>query len=82
MLRCQVSSLFKVSSLSTHRNGGIKIKFRVARSFDERVKLRRILQLGIAVQEECRMISSSFVMVMQFLEIFDQVVNPLGIKEL
>jgi hypothetical protein len=28
------------------------------------------------------MISSSFVMVMQFLEIFDQVVNPLGIKEL
>lgn len=68
-----------VASLSTHRNRCVEIKFQVVRRLDELFKLFYILELGITVEKKSSMVRCGFVMVVKFLEIFDQVVYALGI---
>jgi len=56
MFASKISSLIIVTSLTTHGNGCFKIEFEIARRFDELFELVHILELGIAVQEESRMV--------------------------
>ena len=78
----KVCCLIVISTLPTHRDSRIQIKFEIARRLDEFLKLSNVLELGITVEEQCRMICSSLMMLVQFFKVFDEVVNSLRIQKL
>ena len=78
----KVCCLIVVSTLPTHRDSRVQIKFEIARRLDEFLKLSNVLELGITVEEQCRMICSGLMMFVQFFKIFDEVVNSLRIQKL
>ena len=64
VFRCQISSLLVVSTLTAHRNRGVKVELQIPGRLDELFQLIDILQLGIAVQEQSRVISCRLMMFM------------------
>lgn len=78
----KISGLLEVSSLAAHGNCRLEVKFELSGSLYERVKLCGIFQFRIAVEQKRGVICRCSLMVVEFLQVLDQVVNPLCIQEL
>lgn len=79
---CEIGGLFKVPPLATHGNGGIEIKLEISRRLDKLFQFVNVLKLGIAVEEQGRVVGRGLATLMQLLQVLNQVVNSLGIEEL
>ena len=51
MLGGKVGRLVIIAALSTHRDGGVKVEFEIARGLDEFFKLIYVFELCITIQE-------------------------------
>jgi hypothetical protein len=82
MLLSQVRRLLKVSSLPTHGDGGVEVKLEVAGRLDELFELLDVFELGIAVQQEGRVICRRLSVFVELFEVLDKVVDALCVEEL
>lgn len=82
MLLGKVCRLFIIATLPAHGDCRIKIKLEVTRGLDKRFQLVDILELGIAVEEEGGMIGRRLSVLMELLQVLDEVVDALCVKEL
>ena len=82
MLPRKESGLIIVSSLAAHRYGSVEIELQIIRRLDKLFQLIHILELGIAVEQQCCVIGSCFVMIVELFKILNQVVYPLSVQEL
>ena len=72
---CFIGRTISVSTVGTHTIGrGI--------SFDESIKTGDIFELGVCVQQQSGVIRVGKSLVVQFLEVGREVVDPLGVKKL
>lgn len=82
MFLSEVSRLFVISTLSAHGYSSVKIKPKISWRLNKCLQLIHIFQLGIAVEQERRVICGSFTVLVQLLEITNKVMYPLGVEEL
>jgi hypothetical protein len=82
VLLSKVSSLVVITTLTTHDNGRLEVKLEITRRFDKLFQLLHILQLGVAVQQQCGMVSGGFAVFVKLFQVLNEVVYALGIKEL
>lgn len=88
----KVGCMLKVPSLPAHADGGIQIEWQLVSlsvrrgpprlGLDEAVEPCDVFELRVRVQEERRVIGVGQSAVVQFLEVRDEVVDPLRVQEL
>jgi hypothetical protein len=81
MLFGKIGSLFKVTSLSAHRDSRLKVEFEFARRSDESIEFLSVLELCVTIQQKRGMICACFIVVVEFLQVFYQVMYSLRVEE-
>lgn len=79
--------MLEVACLPTDSDGGVQVKGQLvclARglALDKAIQTRDVLQLRVRVEKERRVVSVRTALSVQFLEVCDQVMYPLGVQEL
>ena len=82
MLFGKVGSLFKITSLSAHRDSRLKVELEFTRRSDESIELLGVFELCVTIQQKRGMICARFTVVVEFLKVFYQVMYSLRVKEL
>lgn len=78
----QVRGLVKVTTLTAHRYGSVEVELGLSRRLDELFELVDVFQFRVTIQEENSVVRGGFMMLMQFFEIINEIMNPLGVQEL
>lgn len=82
VLACKKRSLIVVTALTAHGDCGLEIELEISRRLNKLFQLVDIFQLSIAIQQQGCVVRGGFVVLMQFFQIFDEIVYALRIQKL
>ena len=79
VLLCKIHCLIIITALTAHADGSLQIKMRAG--LYESLQFLEVLQLRITVEKKGGMIYGSLVVIVQFLQVFDQIIYALRVQK-
>lgn len=82
MLLREIRCLVVIATLPAHGDRRVQVKLQVSGRLDKLLKLVDVLEFGITVQQQGRVVCRCSVVLVKLFQILNQVVDSLGVQEL